>query len=160
MNRRIALAACLFAAAPACQAAITCRIASAGSVAFGAYDVLATTPRDTVLNVVVACDRDTGPPSVTVVMALDRGTHGTSVTARRMRHATSTSDFLNYGLYRDVGRSSTWGFSTGVDTVSRTFSVPNKGTASTSFPVYGRIPALQDARVGGYSDAVQVTITP
>jgi spore coat protein U-like protein len=142
------------------MAAMTCRIASAGGVAFGAYDVLAQAPTDTVLNIVVACDRDGGPPSVTVTMGLNRGTHGTSVSARRMRHASSASDFLNYGLYRDIGRSSTWGFSAGIDTVSRSFNVPNKGTASTTFTVYGRIPAQQDARVGSYSDSVQVTITP
>lgn len=149
----------LLGAAPA-FAATSCRIASAGGVAFGAYDVLSPVPRDTVLNVVVSCDRDGGPRTTTVVMRLNRGTHGTSVSARRMRHATSTTDYLEYGLYRDVGRSGSWGFSVGIDTVSRTLDVPNRGTASANFPIYGRIPAGQDVRAGAYSDQVQVTVTP
>lgn len=162
MNSRIAplLAAALLAAMSAAHPATTCRITSTGGVAFGGYDVMDTTPTDTVLNVAVSCDRDGGPQSVSVVMRLNQGTWGSSVSARKMRHATSTSDFLNYGLYRDVGRSAAWGFTPGIDTVSKTLSVPNKGTASTTFPVYGRITAQQDVRAGNYSDSVQITITP
>ncbi|TFZ08512.1 Csu type fimbrial protein [Ramlibacter humi] len=162
MNSRIAhaFAAALLAAAATCHAATACRITSTGGVAFGGYDVMDAAPADTVLNVAVACDRDGGPSSVSVVLRLNQGTWGSSVSARKMRHATSATDFLNYGLYRDIGRSAAWGFTPGIDTVSQTLSVPNKGSASTNFPVYGRIPALQDVRAGSYSDSVQITVTP
>jgi spore coat protein U-like protein len=37
-------------------------------------------------------------------------------------------------------------------------AVPSVGSAAASFTIYGRIPAAQNARVGSYSDAVQITI--
>jgi spore coat protein U-like protein len=39
-------------------------------------------------------------------------------------------------------------------------NVPNKGTASATFTIYGRIPVGQDAMAGSYSDGVQITVTP
>jgi spore coat protein U-like protein len=69
-------------------------------------------------------------------------------------------EFLAYGLYTDAGRSTVWGFSSGVNTMSQSLSIPNKDTRSITFIIYGRIPALQVAAVGSYSDLVQVTVTP
>lgn len=141
------------------QAATVCRLMSGDTLAFGTYDVLAAAPNDTLVNVEVTCERDGGPATVTLTLALGPGTNGSSVSARRMAR-TGGGDWLSYGLYREVSRTNIWGFSTGVDTVSRTLTVPNKQTASATFTIYGRIPVAQNAMVGSYSDAVQITVTP
>lgn len=160
MNRAWILAGLLACSAASADAATVCRLASGGGMAFGLYDILSTAPNDSLLNLTVACDREGGPRNITVNMRLSAGANGTAVDARRMAHAGGAGEFLAYGLFRDVGRSSVWGFTDGVDTVARMLSVPNKGTASTTFTIYGRIPAQQDVRIGSYTDMVQVTITP
>jgi spore coat protein U-like protein len=141
------------------QAATVCRLVSGNSVAFGAYDILSSSPNDTLVSVDVACDRDGGPANVSVNVGLNQGTNGTSVNARRLARVGG-GDYLAYGLYRDVGRSAVWGFSSGVDTVTHILNVPNKGTASTTFTIYGRMPANQDVMAGSYSDTVQITVSP
>lgn len=49
--------------------------------------------------------------------------------------------------------------SDGVDTVSQSLGVPNKGTATATFRIYARIPPQQNVGIGAYSDRVQVTLT-
>jgi spore coat protein U-like protein len=158
-SRAIALVLALVLA-PAAGAATLCRLSTAGGIAFGGYDVLAATPLDTLLSFDVACDRSGGPPSVTLVVRLGQGANGTSVNNRRMLHVGASGDFLSYGLYSDVSRTSVWGFSDGVNTVSRRIAVPNNSSASTTFTIYGRIPAGQNVTVGPYRDSVQITVTP
>lgn len=157
VNRAMAFLILLLAS-QTCMAATTCRFVTGGGVAFGPYDSLSGAPVDTTLDLTVSCSRDGGPQNVTLTVSLGLGTNGTSVTSRRM--AGGSGDLLDYGLFRDVSRSSPWGFTPGVDTVSQTLSVPNKGSASTTFNVFGRIPAQQDVSAGSYGDRVQVTLTP
>jgi len=142
----------------ACMAATTCRFVTGGGVTFGPYNTLSASPVDTTLNLSISCTRNGGPQKVSVMVSLGLGGNGTSVNARRMLGASG--DYLAYGLFRDVSRSSTWGFTPGVDTVSQTLSIPNNGSASVTFDVFGRIPALQDVSAGSYGDRVQVTLTP
>lgn len=157
MNRAAAFL-CLVLAAQTGMAATTCRFVSGAGVAFGPYDTLSGAAVDTTLNLSVSCTRNGGPQNVTLTVSLGLGRNGTSVSARRM--AGGSGDLLSYGLFRDVSRSSPWGFTPGIDTVSQTLSVPNNGSASTTFNVFGRIPALQDVSAGSYGDLVQVTVTP
>ena len=158
MNKLAALIACALVAGAA-GAATTCQIGATG-LAFGSYDILAAAPNDSQANVLVTCARNGGPKNVTVMMALTEGQNGSSINARKMANTSRPGEFLSYGLYTDAGRSTVWGFSSGVNTVSKPLSVPNKSSASVTFNIYGRVPALQDAAVGNYSDLVQVTITP
>jgi spore coat protein U-like protein len=153
------LALALCAAQPA-SAATICRIVSGGGVAFGVYDPMSGAPTDTVLNITVSCDRNGGSATVTLTLGLGAGTYGSSESARQMYKLAAPSDYLGYGLFRDAGRSSVWGSSTGINTVSKTLSVPNHGSASTVFTIYGRIPALQNISAGDYSDYLQATVTP
>ena len=150
----------LLGAAQACTGATSCRFVSGGGVAFGPYDTLSASTADTALNLLVSCSRNGGPQNVSVTVSMGVGANGTSVNRRRMANTGGTGDFLTYGLFRDVTRSSTWGFTPAIDTVSQTIAVPNNGSASVTFTVYGRIPPLQDVSAGGYSDTVQVTLTP
>jgi spore coat protein U-like protein len=149
-------------AAAAAQADTICRLIAVPGIAFGTYDPLSTAPTDTLTNVRVTCERNGGPQIVTLTMRIGPGTNSSSAQTRRMRLVGAGTDYLSYGLYRDVSRSSVWGSSETVDTVSQTLSipVPNKGTASTDFTIYGRIPASQDVSVGTYADTVAVTLTP
>lgn len=155
---RVLVLLVLLLASHAGQAAITCRIVTAGSLAFGSYLVIAAPPQDSLLNLTVTCDRHGGRSSVTVTLRLGTGNHASTVTGRRMARGELPLDYLSYGLYRDVSRSSVWGFTDTVDTVSQTLTIPNKESRSATFVVYGRIPAGQDARAGNYSDSVQATI--
>lgn len=157
MNRAAAFL-CLWAAAQACTAATTCRFVTGGAVAFGPYDGLSGAPVDTTLDLTITCSRDGGPQNTNLTVSLGLGNNGTSVTARRM--TGPSGDLLTYGLFRDVSRSSAWGYTPAMDTVSQTISVPNKGSASATFSIFGRIPALQDVSAGSYSDRIQVTLTP
>jgi spore coat protein U-like protein len=158
VNKLAVLTACALLAGTA-SAATVCRIGATG-LAFGNYDTLAAAPDDSQANVLVSCTRNGGPPAVTVMMALTEGQYGSSINTRRMANASMPGEFLAYGLYTDAGRSTVWGFSSGVNTMSQSLSIPNKDTRSITFIIYGRIPALQDAAVGSYSDLVQVTVTP
>jgi len=158
VNRTLLLV-CLLALAPSTPAATACRITSMSGLAFGSLDLLAGVPTDSQANIGVACDRDGGPQTVTVEMGLDAGANGSSASARRLALIGGT-DYLSYGLFSDASRSSVWGNSSGINTVSRSVSVPNRGSVSITFTVYGRIPAMQDVPAGSYSDSVQVTLSP
>lgn len=157
---RAAILLCLLGIATGAAAQTSCRLGSAGSLAFGPYDVSSPAPNDTLANIVVTCDRVGGPRNVTVTMGLGPGSHGTSVNARQMRQAAGTGDALHYGLYRDVGRSAVWGLSSGVDAASRTLEIPNNDSISATFTIFARIPARQDVSAGLYGDSVQITLSP
>jgi spore coat protein U-like protein len=150
------LALCL--APLAAPAATVCRLVSGGSLGFGPYDFFAMAPNDSLVNITVSCTRDAGPQHMTLVMGVDQGMNGTSVTARRLLHTGGSGDTLGYGLYRDVGRTSVWGTTENVNTVSTIVSVPNNGTATAMFTIFGRLPAGQDVSAGTYSDTVGVTL--
>lgn len=139
-------------------AAIACRFASGGGLAFGTYDLLAAAPTDSQATLTVTCERNGGTPGIVITVRVDQGANGASVSARRMVHTGGFRDALHYGLYRDAARSSVWGVSDSIDTVSASLSVPDRGSASAQFTTYGRVPPRQDARTGSYADRVQVTI--
>jgi spore coat protein U-like protein len=129
-------------------------------MAFGGYDVLSAAPDDSQARITTLCTRNGGSPNVTLTVQLSTGINGGSTNTRRMRNAVPGGGFLDYNLFRDVGRSAVWGFSSGVDTLSQTLSIPDRGSATATFTIYGRIPALQDAAVGIYFDLVTVTVSP
>lgn len=148
----------VLALAPLAAQAATCRLLSVGGIAFGSYDLLATTPRDSQVTLTVTCSGTGAAENVTLSMRVDQGVNGRTVATRRLANTAGTGDALQYGLYRDPARSSIWGISDGIDTLGATLAVPASGSASASFTIYGRIPARQQAGVGSYADAVQVTV--
>ncbi len=139
-----ALAAGLLAADPAAAA---CTV-SATPVAFGTYDVFATTPVDSTGSVTYRCQaRDRN-----ITITLDAGGGG-SFSARRMSGA---GDTLRYNLYLDAARTTVFGDGTGGTALYRDQNPPNN--RDVTVPIYGRIPAGQDVGAGLYSDVVTVTI--
>ncbi len=87
-------------------------------------------------------------------VGLNPGTYpGATVTTRRMT-GTKKNASLAYDLYRDSERTLNWGETIGSDTKSGT------GTgAPDTIKVYGRIPASQSPKSGGYLDLITATIT-
>lgn len=150
----------LLLAATAARASTTCHISTGGGMAFGVYDSITAVPNDSTTTVSVLCTRSGGPRNVTITLLATQGTNGSSVSSRRMGNTGTPGEYLNYGLFRDTGRSAVWGFTAGVDTMSVPLSIDNNSSATATFIVYGRIPALQDVAVGSYADSVTITVTP
>jgi len=77
-----------------------------------------------------------------------------SGTQRRMKN--SGTDYINYQLYQNSGRTTVWGND------SNTWFTPNPAAAPDknprTFTVYGRIPSGQDVPAGNYSDTVVATV--
>jgi len=158
VSRAAGLLLLLLLAPLAADAAAVCRMLSAGSLAFGSYDLLARAPRDSQVSVTVSCEGNGSAQTVLVSLRVDQGSNGSSIASRRLLHTGGSGDALAYGLFRDPARSSVWGVSQGIDTMNAALSVPSLGAAAASFTIYGRIPPGQNAHVGSYSDAVQITI--
>lgn len=138
---RASLAAGLLTLAGSAHAA--CTIFTAVGPAFGTYDTLSSAPLDAAGTISYQCS----PPKPTV--QISTGSSG-SYSARTMRSGAAT---LRYNLYLDAARTMVWGDgSTGTFTDS-----PNPGNVTRSIPVYGRIPANQDAAAGSYSDTILVS---
>lgn len=86
-------------------------------------------------------------------VALDGGSVGNNVLARKMKHATQ-ADTVNYQLYQDAAYATIWGNASG--------GSPRTGTGTGSnqtYTVYGRVPAQATPRPGDYKDVVTATIT-
>ena len=74
------------------------------------------------------------------------------VNQRRMKDATT--DYLNYALYLDAGRTTIWG--TASPNLLTPVAAPDKNPRA--FTVYGRIPSAQDVPAGSYTDTVVATV--
>lgn len=162
--RPLLLAACAVLAAPQALAApgnnASCGMVSGSSTNFGLYDITSTTPTDTVATITVRCENlDPGNPNTSLTIAIGSGSGG-SVNNRRLRHTGGSGDMLNYGLFRDSGRSAVWGVTPGIDAMTQVVKVQNNRTAQALFTIYGRIPQQQDVTPGDYVDTVQVTLSP
>jgi spore coat protein U-like protein len=113
---------------------------------FGAYDVFSPTPRDSTAVLSVFCDEHSN-----VTIQLSRGSSPTFVPRTLLKGAAT----LNYNLFRDAAYSTIWGDGTG-GTSDLTVRI-NRNHTST-FPVYGRLPAGQDASAGTYADTIIVSV--
>ena len=139
---------------------VTCSVAATG-VNFGAYDVSVPTPDDSTGTVTVTCSYvpPGGSVDVNIQASLSAGNSG-SYSPRQMAAGAAR---LNYNLFRDAARSSVWGnglAGTGIVTASlKVGPGVGNGTRTADCPVYGRVPALQAAGLGDYSDTIVVTVT-
>jgi len=135
-------------------------VVSTSGVAFGVYDSSLETPNDSTGALTVTCTYVTGSATrVSYEVALSTGNSG-NYAQRLLRAGTAT---LNYNLFDSATRTRVWGNGTaGTGLVGGTLLVgPGVGnnTRQESHPVYGRIPARQDAAIGTYSDSIMVTLT-
>lgn len=126
------------------QLGLNCTI-SASAVNFGGYNVFTPTALDSSGSITVQCTA-----GVTVRVQLSRGSSSTFL-PRTLR---SGSDVVDYNLYSDAFVN-VWGDgSAGTADVTSTVTLLSPAT----LPVYGRIPPLQNARVGSYSDSIVATV--
>lgn len=154
---RLAVAVWLLGPAPA-QAACnplslcSCTVSATG-VAFGTYNTLATSPDDAAGSVRVLC---TMLVALNGSFTIDLSTGASnSYTNRTLRNGANS---LVYNLYTTAARTQVWGNGTG-SSVRVTQSFAGLLLVDRTVPVYGRIPARQNARAGAYSDTIIVTVT-
>jgi spore coat protein U-like protein len=128
-----------------------CSISNVAGLNFGVYDVTAAGADDTTGSFDVTCS--SGAP---VVVELDEGANAAvgslpDAPLRTMVDGAVPTP-LAYSLYTDAARTTAWG--------AGAAAVGTTGTGvAQAFTVYGRIPALQAALSGAYTDTVTVTVT-
>ena len=133
-------------------------LSSAQTLTFPAYDFQTN-----------ASTADTaGPVSYTtkctkgssVAFSVDGGLNYGHTSGTRALKSSSTSDYINYGLFQDSGYSTAWAFnsSTGTGSNGPTLN-PTTDTQTLTLTIYGSIPAGQDVSVASdYTDSVTVAI--
>jgi spore coat protein U-like protein len=130
-----------------------CSISTSG-VSFGAYDVFSPAPLDGSGAISVSCTGLVASVLVSYELLLSPGGSGGYLS----RTLSNGSGQLSYNLYTDSARTSVWGDgSSGTAKVSDGYLL-GLFTVTKDYPVYGRIPALQNAAVGGYADTIVVTV--
>jgi len=116
----------------------------------GAYDPVTTNASaalDGTGTVTVTCTK-----GAVATVGLNAGGNGQTGT-RRMKSGSSSTDYLNYQLYQDSGRSQLW------DDAGNQLALGAAPSAKPrSFTVYGRVPGTQDVTVGSYNDTVLATV--
>lgn len=126
--------------------ALTCSVTTT-PMSFGSYDVFSATPNDTSSTVTVTCDI-----SAPFTLTMNAGTTaGATISNRRLAYNTQ---ILNYNIFTDASRTTTWGDGVTGASVSGT-GVPG-GTAVIA---YASLNARQNVTAGNYSDNVTVTVT-
>jgi len=122
-----------------------CLVTTATDLDFGQVDSLGA-DLDGVSMITFEC-----PVGTAWRVGLDAGLHADGET-RRMSGPGGA--LIEYGLYRDSGRSQRWGNTPDLDVSAGT------GTGSTqSLTVYGRVPAQRVPAAGDYSDTINITLT-
>jgi len=116
---------------------------SASDLSFGNYNGTVTNATST-----IQVDCSSGTP---YNVGLNQGTHGGSVTTRKMQNGTH---LLSYSLCQNSTCATNWGNTIGTDTVAGTGS----GVAQP-LTVYGQLPASQSVTTGTYTDTIVATIT-
>ena len=115
------------------------------ALAFGNYDPLSGTDLDAQTTVNVYCTK-----GATGTVSLDLGVNASGAT-RRM---TDGTNFMNYEVYKNAGRTVIWNAANTNSAVST-----SKSTAlSGGFTAYGRVPAGQDLPLATFYDTLQATV--
>lgn len=144
----------LICSAPSYALCLLCTCtASAQTINFGTYTISA---QDAVTGTFTVGCTAILALSATVTVSAATGSSG-SYTNRTLTKGTSS---LNYNLYTTSAYSTVWGDGTsGTSTMNQTQAIGLLTTTFFNFPVYGRIPALQDVAPGTYTDSLIVTVT-
>ena len=138
------LLACVLAVALPQAWSANCTVSTSG-LNFGTYDVFSSLNDDVTATITVNCTKN---KSYSIALSSGSGTFAS-------RTLTSTGGVLAYNLFLDATHLTIWG-----DGSSGTSIFSGMGTgANIGTPVYGRIPARQNVRVGSYSDLITVTVT-
>ncbi len=136
--------------------AAKCIISSVTTVAFGAYDPVTTnsatgTDLDGTGSVGIKCSPGNG-----LSISIDSGVNASGNQKRMQGPSGTSSAFLNYDLYSESTRTTTWG--NGSNGASALAISTSTNASERTFTVYGRVPKGQDVNVGSFSDTVQATV--
>ncbi len=133
----------------------SCTVSATGfTTTYDPLNLNATTNQDVSASISTSCTL-----LMPAVITLGQGAHAASGSTdttpqRRLSSGGGSPSYLNYSLYQDSGRATTWGNTalTGVAMV---------GTGSTTnSSVYARIPSGQTpGAIGSFTDSVVVTVT-
>jgi spore coat protein U-like protein len=120
-----------------------------------------TTADDSVGSVTVTCRNVSGGADrISYTVMLSNGQYGGSAATRAMGAGNNR---LGYNVFTDPARTQAWGTGTGgtvIATGAMTVGPGNGNNVKTVVhSVYGRIPQLQDAAPGTYTDTMVVTLT-
>lgn len=149
------LAAGLFFPGEALAVGESCSVTASG-VIFNTYNPFNSSALDVSGNIRVTCTNSlVTPQTVNYTISLSTGGNN-SYNPRVMANGANS---LTYNLYKDSLRTIVFGDGSGsTQTVSGSVTIPAQGSASQDHTVYGRVPALQNAFVGDYSDSITVTL--
>lgn len=118
-----------------------CTIAPAATLDFAAYDPIAGGNVDALATMAVACTKGFDP-IITIPLA------------GRAMNTTPVIDPLNYQLFSDSGRSTSFG-----ETLLTGFHMgAAPGKAARNVTIYGRIASGQDVSVGAYNGTITVSV--
>ena len=116
---------------------------NSSSLIFGAYDVFAAYPTDSVGNIHVQCDEES---AYTLKISQGNGSYAN-------RYMVNQKNQLNYNLYMDASYLLVWGDGTDGSSTQSAMTAH-----SVQYNIYGRIFARQNVSVGYYSDVILVTL--
>jgi spore coat protein U-like protein len=153
-------AAALAALAPSLAFAVGCTV-SAPALDFGSYDVFAASALQSATTLTVTCQKGPGDPSGSLAVGYSIELSTGSSGSYAQRRLASGANLLAYNLYTNAARTLVWGDGTGgsrIVTGNLTLTNGNP-TRTGTHTIFGRIPALQDAAVGSYVDAMLMTVT-
>jgi spore coat protein U-like protein len=129
--------------------AANCSITTVGVTFSADYDPVslhASSPDDGTGTVTVTCTKGAGS-----TIALNYGANASGTQPRMKGPGASGSEYINYTLYSDSGRTTAWN-----GTTYTIGAAPSK--VARSYTVYARIPGGQDISQGAYSDTVVATV--
>jgi spore coat protein U-like protein len=172
MIRRFALASAILIAAASATPAMaesttgdmqvsasvltTCSIDTSNILAFGTYDPLANNNGTDGVNLdasVAISTRCTSGTSATITLGEGSNAGNGSTGANPIRRLKNGTNHIQYQLYTNNERTTTWG-----NTAGTGLAVTGSGTEGT-ITIYAQIPRGQSAAPGQYTDTVQATIT-
>lgn len=151
----IALTAAMLAmTSPASLAALQHCDVSATPLPFGAYDPLSASAATSVGTISVTCSVTLLALLVSWDIQLSAGSSA-SFAGRQMTNGASR---LDYNLFLNSNYTIVWGDGTGGTSYVSALTLLAIGSTTRNYTLYGRIPAGQDLRAGGYSDTIVVTL--
>ena len=130
------------------DAAASCSVTTAGTLAFGTYSVYGASNLTTNTTATVSCS-GVGNDSLKFQLSAGNGTFA----QRLMKSGTAA---LNYQVYTSSAATTVFGDGTG-STGTLSASVSN-GSTSGSVTFYGVIPSGQDVASGSYTDTLTLTV--
>ena len=137
------------------QVNVNCNFTSTPTTNFPSYDpadvnALPANPLVGSVVVDVRCTR-----GATVTIGIDNGANGPAAATLGLstRAMKSGTFYLAYDFYKDTTYTTPW-----TNSSPGWYSFTSGSNASTSVPIYGRVPGGQDIPAGTYQDTVQVTV--